>query len=472
MSLKPPNRASETSSSSNRKTKLEALKQEASSIKTQIEFNSIDPSTLLVQSDIYRLQDQSDTYSRKIQIEKKKIEELKAQVEHLNQEIENKRKENLINSSKNKANAEAYNRKIKSLENKIDKGLQKLNEILASNKSLIDKIDKIRKERIIYTNMCKQLETELNKKQEEMKQIVEASNQAIKEKEDTKKKLHELKLEAEKEHEEFESEWRTLEKLIIRDTTSKEFITEGAQEIEENERTLFLEGDIEARAAHDKSLIDYQKEKLKKYEEELATLTQKTNLSSLDDIVKVYLDSEMQNFSLFNHVNELSGEMEQLDIQIAEIRSKINKHKIPDTQSDIERKLMIREYQLKLEKLNLKEEEFNKINERTKKTMHSLVDGVKILCNKLSIEYDEINEKNMIALFAEVEKKLDERISDKKVKNVKANSETAKKIEIDTPMVIEREEDEEIGVPMTTDEIRYKSLRKLNEENDKRFRRK
>ena len=229
---------------------------------------------------------------------------------------------------------------------------------------------------------------------------------------------------------------------------------------------------METRTANDILLINVQNEKLRKYEEELTNLTEKTNLSSLDEIVKVYLDSEMQNFSLFNHVNELSGEMEQLDFQIAEIRSKINKHKIPDTSSDLERKAMIKEYQLKLEKLNIKQEEFNIITERTKKTMNSLIEGVKILCNQLNIPYEEVTEKNMISLFAEVEKKMDEKILNKKTKNHKANNESVKKIEIDTPLVIDREEEEEIGVPLTTDEIRYKSLRKLNEENDKRYRRK
>ena len=473
MSSKVPTRISETSNSASRKARLETLKQEATLIKTQININTIDPTTLMINSDIYRLQDQSDTYSKKIQKEKNKISDLKQQVDSLSKEIDAKRRQNLALSVKNKTTNDAYSRKIKSLENKVDKGLQKLNEILATNKGLIEKIDKIRKERIIYTNMYKQLEVELNKKQDEQKQIVEASNQAIKEREETKKKLSELKLEAEKEHEDFECEWRTLEKLIVRDTTSKEFITESVQNVDEAEKTMALEANLDIRAHHDKLLIDAQNEKLRKYEEELKNLTEKTNLANLDEIVRVYLDSEMQNFSLFNHVNELSGEMEQLDMQIGEIRSKINKHKVPDTDVDLERKSAIREYQLQLEKLNLKQEEYTKLNQRTEKTLDSLIEGIRLLCDRLGVDYEEISDKNVISLFAEVEKKLDERISENKGKNVKANSEITKKIEIETPLVIDRDEEEDIAVLMTTDEIRYKSLRKLNEENDKRgYRRK
>ncbi|OMJ69998.1 hypothetical protein SteCoe_32127 [Stentor coeruleus] len=472
MSQKPQNRVSETSNSTSRKARLEMLKQEAFMLRTQIDFSSSDPTTMMINSDIYRLQDQSDTFSRKIITEKKIIEELRQQHEALTSEIDSKRKQSVEIAAKNKSNSDSFNRKVKSIENKIDKGLQKLNGILAINKGLIEKINKIRKERMIYSNMCKQLESELAKKQEEMKLIVEASNQAIKEREETKKKLGELKQEAEKENEEFESEWRTLEKHIIRDTTSKDFLKEPIQAFEEEEKVNIIECEVEVRATQGKVLIDEQNEKLKQYEEELKMLTEKTNLKSLDEIVKVYLDSEMQNFSLFNHVNELSGEMEQLDLQIAEIRDKIDKHKVPDTENDIERKNMIKEYQLKLEKLALKDEEFSKASERVKKTLNSLVDGVRVLCDRLNIEFEEIDEKNLINLFAEVEKKLDERINDKKLKNIKANTENIKKIDIDTPMIMDRDDEEDVGFEMTTDEIRYKSLRKLNEENEKRFRRK
>ena len=57
--------------------------------------------------------------------------------------------------------------------------------------------------------------------------------------------------------------------------------------------------------------------------------------------------------------------------------------------------------------------------------------------------------------------------------NVKANSESLRKIELEVPGVADKDhlEDEENILPLTSDEIRFKSLRRLNEENEKRFRR-
>ena len=473
MSLKPQHRSSETSLTSTRKIRLEMLKQEAKTLQSQIDISSVDQSTLMIQSDIYKLQDQSDTYTRKIQFEKSQIEVLKNTSESLLKDLEQTRKQFNSNSSKLKASSESNTRRMKTLENKVDKTLQKLNEILAYNKTLREKVNKIRKEKIIYSNMCKQLEEELNKKLEEMKQISELSSQAIKDRKESKKKLNELKLEADVMNEEFQSDWRNLETMIIKDIATKDPLTEYVRNKDEKEEKEEFWNELDGRPTHGKVLIDVQAEKLKKYDEDLEKLKGSHGLNSLEEIVNIYVDSEMQNFSIFNHVMELSSEMEQLDMQIVEIRSKIDKHRVPDTENDLERKEMIKNYQLRIEKLNLKEEDLSPENNRIRKTLNSLVEGINILCQKLGLDFEEVSEKNLLCVLAEVEKKLDEKVQEKKTKNVKANvGENLKKIEIDTPLVPEKDEEDDAGLPMTMDEIRFKSLKKLNEENEKRYRRK
>lgn len=473
MSLKPQHRSSETSITSTRKARLEMLKQEAKTLQSQIDLSSVDPTSLMIQSEIYKLQDQCDTYTRKIQFEKSQIEVLKNTSESLLKDLEQTRKQFNSNSSRLKASSDSNTRKMKTLENKVDKTLQKLNEILAYNKNLREKVNKIRKEKIIYSNMCKQLEEELNKKLEEMKQISELSSQAIKDRKESKKKLNDLKLEAEVMNEEFQSDWRNLENMIIKDIATKDPLTEYVRDKEDKEEKEEFWNDLDGRPTHGKVLIDVQAEKLKKYDEDLEKLISSHGLNSLEEIVNIYVDSEMQNFSIFNHVMELSGEMEQLDMQIVEIRSKIDKHRVPDTENDLERKEMIKNYQLRIEKLNLKEEDLSPENSRIRKTLNSLVEGINILCQKLGLDFEEVSEKNLLSVLAEVEKKLDEKVQDKKIKNIKANvGENLKKIEIDTPLVPEKDEEDDVGLPMTMDEIRFKSLKKLNEENEKRYRRK
>lgn len=79
----------------------------------------------------------------------------------------------------------------------------------------------------------------------------------------------------------------------------------------------------------------------------------------------------------------------------------------------------------------------------------------------------------MIHYFTIIENKINQIISDReKLANARANSESIKKIEVEAPAVLELVEEDEYAMPMTTDEIRYKSLKRLNDEGDKRYKRK
>ncbi|CAG9329879.1 unnamed protein product [Blepharisma stoltei] len=484
MSLKRISTGKDSSKSESYRTRLESLRQEAQQLKSQVYLDSQEQKNLNFHSDIARLQDQADSYVRKIERERFKVAQLQDEIAAMNENIKNQRKTLSKSQISQKEANEQMNRKIKALENNIDKGLQKYNEILAQNKSIIDKIDALRRERVIYIQMSKALEEELEKRKEEMKDIVDKGAQAIKDREEIRKKIAEIKQEAEKEQEEFENEWRTLEKLIEKDKKSKEFITENERNLIglEEENTADLEVQIEMQTKKEKDMIQQQREKMQKYEEELQNLRESTGISSLEDVVKVYLDAEMQNLSLFNHVTELSAEMEQLDLQIAEIKGNVEKCKTHDTKADQDRRTTIKELELKVEKITLREEEFEKGYERTMKTMNSLVEGVRVLCNKLGMTEQEIeqrdeveglNERNMIHYFSAAEAKINQLILDReKSGNAKANSESLKKIEVEAPAVLELIEEDEFAQPMTTDEIRYKSLKRLNDEGDKRLRRK
>ncbi len=115
-------------------------------------------------------------------------------------------------------------RKIKSLENKLDKQLQKFNQAVAQNKNLREQIDALRRERVVFDNIYKKLETELKKKKDDMMKIIERAERAYMQREAAKKEMNDLKKEAEREQEEFEKEWNKLGKLIEKDKQVKDFI--------------------------------------------------------------------------------------------------------------------------------------------------------------------------------------------------------------------------------------------------------
>lgn len=390
MSLKRISTGKDSSKNDSYRTRLDVLRQEAQHLKSQVYLDSSEQKNLNFQSDIARLQDQADSYVRKIEREKFKVSKLHEEIATMNENIKNQRRFLAKNQVIQKETNDQINRKIRALENNIDKGLQKYNEILAQNKAIIDRIDSLRRERTIYQKMSQSLEEELGKRKEEMKDIVDKGTQAVKDREEIRKKIHEIKQEAEKEQDEFENEWRSLEKLIEKDKRSKDFITENEKNLiglEEGD-TVDIEEQIEEKTRKEKEMIEQQREKLERYDEELLNLRESTGISNLDDVVKVYLDAEMQNLSLFNHVTELSSEMEHLDAQIAEIKANVEKCKTHDTKADQDRRSTIKELELKVEKVTLREEEFGKGYERTMKTMNALIDGVRTLHQRLGLTED------------------------------------------------------------------------------------
>jgi len=95
---------------------------------------------------------------------------------------------------------------------------------VAQNKNLREQIDALRRERVVFDNIYKKLESELKKKKDEMLKIIEKADTAYKQRELAKKEMKELKEQAEKEQEQFEREWNELSQVIERDKQVKGFI--------------------------------------------------------------------------------------------------------------------------------------------------------------------------------------------------------------------------------------------------------
>merc|ERR1719506_346550 len=121
-------------------------------------------------------------------------------------------------------NSQAVAKQIRVLENRLDNGLQKFNEAVATNKQLRDQIDGLRRERVVFDNIYRKLENELQQKKKEMANIIEQANAAYEARDSAQAQMAALKQQADKEHQEFEKEWKELGRLIENDKKMKEFM--------------------------------------------------------------------------------------------------------------------------------------------------------------------------------------------------------------------------------------------------------
>jgi hypothetical protein len=77
---------------------------------------------------------------------------------------------------------------------------------------------------VVFDNIYKKLESELKIKKEQMMEIIAKAEKAYLDREQAKKEMNSLKLEAEREQEEFEKEWNRLGRLIEKDKQVKDYI--------------------------------------------------------------------------------------------------------------------------------------------------------------------------------------------------------------------------------------------------------
>lgn len=104
-------------------------------------------------------------------------------------------------------------KKVKTLEYRLEKTRQRHNESLAEIKRLKEEVNAARRERVIFDNVFKKLETDLKMKEEEFKKYLYENLQVEKEKAAAEEELKKIKTESEKEVKHFKKEYENAFKI-------------------------------------------------------------------------------------------------------------------------------------------------------------------------------------------------------------------------------------------------------------------
>jgi len=379
------------------------------------------------QAQIAKLQDTGDMYTRKIELEKRRIEELDKQMEIMHKKIwEQRQKMGGVNASRE--NNQAIAKQIQILENRLDKALKRYNEALANNKRLRQNIDNLRRERLVFDQIYRKLEKELAEKKKEMARIIEISNKAYEARDAAQSEMAALKAQADKEQEDFEREWKELGKMIEQDRKMKDFMKKEREKLSQQEHrgemTVEQEQSLKKKVlrgnwgiAKDKASIHASMEKVQSYEEAFAKIQAATGISDIDELVTTFINAEDQNFALFNYVNELNGECEKLEEQIADIRSEIEKYKGQGLNTDNQRKKILKDLEERLQRTEAKAEQYEKKYEAAMKTVSALKVGIQSIFKKIGCDTpanmdmlgnEGVTESNMMQYLGIIEQRTNE----------------------------------------------------------------
>lgn len=219
-------------------------------------------------------------------------------------------------------NNRSVQKQIRILENRLDHAMTKFNDSITANRSLREQIDTLRRERVVFDDIYRKLENELLQKKREMANIIDQANSAYEARDSAQAQMASLKQQADKEHAEFEREWKELGKLIEHDKRMKEFMKTKLKNKEERADAIRDEEQHMKRSAkHEhttKSLVaaSANQERVAEYDEAFNRIHAATGICDIDELVENFLIAEDTNFSLFKYNNELSADIEKLEQQI------------------------------------------------------------------------------------------------------------------------------------------------------------
>ena len=226
------------------------------------------------------------------------------------------------------------------------------------------------------------------------------------------------------------------------------------------------------------------------YEEAFRKIEEVTGISDIDELVKTFVESEIESYSLYNTVNGLGADMEKLEQQINGIKEEIEKYKNHGCGLDNQRKKQIKELEQKLEKTEKKANEYDARYGNNQEILESLKSGIEGLFIKLGCSLDSysvdskhpgIIDSNILQYMGKIEEKTNDVVRNYNLLNPSSNQSalinnslpppllpTSNRMILDLPSVPEKDklDDEESSLPMTVKEMKAASLKKLEQETE------
>jgi chromosome segregation ATPase len=396
-------------------------------------------------------------------------------------------------------NAKAVQKQIRILENRLDQGLIKFNEAVTANRGLREQIDTLRRERVVFDDIYRKLENELQQKKREMAFIIEQANAAYEARDSAQAQMASLKQQADKEHAEFEKEWRELGRLIENDKRMKEFMRTKSRTKDDKGQPAMTDEERQRKKinknAHDtaKSLatLSGTQEKTSMHEESFARIQAATGICDIDELVTNFVNVEDTNFTLFKYNNELTADIKKLEEQIVEYKEEyITLSGNSNKKEDIEKTKLLESLEEKWNEIDKKAIHYEVKYLETQQTLSHARAIIESLFAKIGATEKDlpngcgggIDESNMNAYLAVIEGMANELMKTYQALKEEEDDDAARpprqpgassNLQIKLPSTVEdysddeEDDDEDDQRPFTREELKTKTMRGISKRQKK-----
>lgn len=332
------------------------------------------------------LQERGDRFTRRLLQEKQRVARLEASLKEVTNEIQETRCQNkkqaigLLNKHTTTSKdayqrvdginptrlAEANQKKLLSnLECRLEKALVRQSGIDTENNKIKDKIDKLRRKVTVDFENRKVMEKKIIQIQKDSDEIMRRATIATENRDKILAMHNQLIIENDNERDQFHQRYAELSEYIYEQNQLLESsiakvandvvhkleraeISEGAagegedlspvQEVKAlDERILELEKQI---AVH-RDTLSQEEEKNKLLSEQFEKLKQVTGLNIAEEIIKAFVQEEEESFSMFNYIQTINQECDDLIEERKSVEEEIKSYKEKADRKEIDRKSIV-----------------------------------------------------------------------------------------------------------------------------------
>jgi len=411
---------------------IDRLRKENDNLKSDIAVimrGSSRPISLDQHEQMQHLSEQGDKFMQAIEVERKNNEILAEQIQIMRNKVFQQRK-NMGGVNAPRENFVMIQKQIRILENRLDKSLIKFNEAIAHNKKLREKIDDLRRERVVFENIYRKIERDLQEKKKAMAEIIEISNQAYENRDNFQMEIAAIEQANRREREDFDEQMAALGRMMdtelvlpsLTQTTANS--TQNLTNSRGQSRSLprlnstsnvrgspGKNGSYNSKSAGGLGLtglgstspiggdgngnngeVDYR-ERVQNFEEAFNKIKAATGINDIDTLVKTFIKNEEHNFSLFNYVNEQNNEIEKLEEAIAGLQEEESKYAMESGQDVNQHKEILRDLEHKLSSTDSMAEKYELRCQDLTRILDALKKGMQSIADKLDFSSDEPTQK-------------------------------------------------------------------------------
>ena len=302
---------------------------------------------------VAQLQLQGDEYMLKIEEEKQKIDRIEFEINEVNKREEDRLKAKLRNRKSANESPKASKRKEQATEDRLVVDIQNLNNLFSTNTHLQEKINTYRQERMKLNSFTQKLDSEMQEGKDILKGYLSKIEKQSKVNNTLETDVKNLKNAILKEQKEHQAATLKLSRALSQDQImsrnakinlerkrKKQMVEDpGMKNREEEIRRVEIDMKRKKtqgawKLARQRAQLKLSMVKIRKYEEAFNSILRTKNISNLDDLVKIFIDSSNRDIKMVEKLSKLTLLTDQCNQEVQELWQDIDSRRAPVSKSE------------------------------------------------------------------------------------------------------------------------------------------